>query len=161
MFSRIFLHFRGRARTAGLELANRRYRPLSHLSKLFSYKALRQSGRLVIFRFTTPLRTKKAWPERGYCPGHEQSNRTFGSVAISESYSSPDPASRKPADPVPAGLPTSTRINPDKPNPEFPLYPHPPGKWAKKIRRRLHFFRRWEDLDGALEDSWSLQVRLV
>jgi integrase len=44
---------------------------------------------------------------------------------------------------VPAGKPS-------KPNPEFPLTPHPSGRWCKKIRGKLHYFGPWRDPDGAL-----------
>lgn len=32
---------------------------------------------------------------------------------------------------------------PAKPYPDFPLTPHPSGRWCKKINGRLHFFGRW------------------
>src|SRR6516165_3578856 len=40
---------------------------------------------------------------------------------------------------------------PSKPKPEFPLFPHAAGVWAKKIRGRLHYFGPWSDPDGALK----------
>jgi hypothetical protein len=52
-------------------------------------------------------------------------------------HSSDQPASRKPAKPA-------------KPYPEFPLYAHAAGYWAKKIRGRVHYFGAWADPDGAL-----------
>src|SRR5262249_15354102 len=39
---------------------------------------------------------------------------------------------------------------PDKPYPEFPLFAHNNGCWAKKIRGRLHYFGGWHDPDAAL-----------
>lgn len=42
---------------------------------------------------------------------------------------------------------------PKKPRKDFPLTPHPNGRWCKKIRGRLHYFGKWDDPDGAL-DEW-------
>jgi hypothetical protein len=40
---------------------------------------------------------------------------------------------------------------PEKPNPEFPLYAHAAGYWAKRIRGKLHYFGKWDDPQAALD----------
>jgi hypothetical protein len=40
---------------------------------------------------------------------------------------------------------------PAKPYPEFPLFAHATKRWAKKIQGNTHYFRPWDDPEGALE----------
>jgi len=40
---------------------------------------------------------------------------------------------------------------PEKPTPDFPLFPHATGRWAKKICGHLVYFGPWRDPKGALE----------
>jgi integrase len=47
-------------------------------------------------------------------------------------------------------------IKPDKPYPEFPLFPHDRGKWAKKIKGKMIYFGSWDDPFGALAEYEAL-----
>lgn len=37
----------------------------------------------------------------------------------------------------------STRTQPEKPSPDFPLYARNSRKWAKKIRGKIYYFGSW------------------
>jgi integrase len=39
---------------------------------------------------------------------------------------------------------------PAKPHPDYPLYAHASGQWAKRVRNKVHYFGPWADPDAAL-----------
>src|SRR5262245_40836871 len=50
----------------------------------------------------------------------------------------------------------ANRVKPEKPYPDFPLFPHDTGRWAKKVRGQLKYFGPWEDPTAAL-NKWLEQ----
>src|SRR3990172_5355962 len=52
--------------------------------------------------------------------------------------------------------PAAEAAKPPKPRPDFPLYAHRVGQWAKKVRGKTHFFGVWANPEAALE-KWVAQ----
>jgi integrase len=52
---------------------------------------------------------------------------------------------------MPKSTPRPKRRKAVKPSSDFPLWLHPSGRWAKKVRQRVHYFGKADDPQGALE----------
>ncbi len=50
---------------------------------------------------------------------------------------------------------------PAKPHPDFPLFPHACGQWAKKVRGRLYYFGRWDEHHAALKQWITVRDELL
>ncbi|HUT09843.1 MAG TPA: tyrosine-type recombinase/integrase [Thermoguttaceae bacterium] len=46
---------------------------------------------------------------------------------------------------------TAKGSRPAKPHPDYPLYAHASGQWAKRVRNKVHYFGPWSDPDAALK----------
>ncbi|MEZ6102478.1 MAG: tyrosine-type recombinase/integrase [Pirellulaceae bacterium] len=50
---------------------------------------------------------------------------------------------------------------PKKPHPDYPLFPHLSGQWAKKVKGKLYYFGRWEEPDTALANYKANLVTIL
>lgn len=50
---------------------------------------------------------------------------------------------------------------PQKPRQDFPLYAHRSGKWCIKIKGKSHYFGRWDNPDGALQEYLDVKDDLL
>jgi len=57
-------------------------------------------------------------------------------------------------------MPKAKTQKPRKPRPDFPLTPHPRGKWCKKIAGRIYYFGTWDDPEGALREYLEIRDEL-
>lgn len=55
----------------------------------------------------------------------------------------------------------TVNCKPRKPHPDYPLYAHACGKWAKKIRGTVHYFGTWDDPQKALTDYLAVKDDLL
>ena len=53
---------------------------------------------------------------------------------------------------LPSKARKSKPVKPSKPYADYPLTPHPLGKWCKKVKGVLYYFGEWADPDGALNE---------
>jgi len=70
-----------------------------------------------------------------------------GALTKYKAETTPDTYARVPS--KASSVPAKTR--PAKPHPDFPLYPHSSGQWARKVRGKTCYFGAWSDPDGALK----------
>ena len=49
------------------------------------------------------------------------------------------------SNPRPSGGKPRSPKRPGKPRPDFPLYAHKVGRWAKKVRGKTVYFTKWAD----------------
>lgn len=56
-------------------------------------------------------------------------------------------------------MPIDPTQKPTKPTPDFPLFAHNAGKWAKKVNGKIRYFGHWDDPAGALAEYEAFVVK--
>ena len=76
-----------------------------------------------------------------------------GKTAYFGLWSDPDAALARyrGQEPTPTKIPFPAKTaKPSKPHPNYPLYAHASGQWAKRVCNKVHYFGPWADPEAAL-----------